>query len=39
MLNLKHGKRWIKPVQISEAVSSIKELSSILILMKRDNVE
>ena len=39
MLNLKHGKRWIKPVQISKAVSSIGELSSVLILMRRDNVE
>ena len=38
-LNLKHGKRWIKPVQISKVVSSIEELSSILILMRRDNVE
>ena len=39
MLNLKHSKRWIKPVQISKAVSSIEELSSVLILMRRDNVE
>ena len=39
MLNLKHGKRWIKPVQISKAVSSIEELSSVLVLMRRDNVE
>ena len=38
-LNLEHCKRWIKPVQISKAVSSIKELSSILILTRRDNVE
>ena len=38
-LNLKHSKRWIKPAQISKAVSSIKELSSILILMRRDNIE
>ena len=39
MLNLKHDKRWVKPVQISKAVNSIEELSSILILMRRDNVE
>ena len=39
MLNLKHGKRWIKPVQISKAGSSIEELSSILVLMRRDNIE
>ena len=39
MLNLKHCKRWIKPVQISKAVSSIEELSSVLILMRRDNIE
>ena len=39
MLNLKHGKRWIKPVQISKAVGSIEELSSVFILMRRDNVE
>ena len=39
MSNLKHGKRWIKPVQISKAVSSIEEFSSILILMRRDNIE
>ena len=38
-LNLKHSKRWIKPAQISKAVSSIKELSSVLILTRRDNVE
>ena len=38
-LNLEHGKRWIKPVQIFKTVSSIEELSSILILMRRDNVE
>ena len=34
MLNLKHGKRWIKPVQISKAVSSIEELSSVLMIEK-----
>ena len=39
MLNLKHSKRWIKPVQISKAVSSVEELSSVLILMRRDNIE
>ena len=39
VLNLKCGKRWIKPAQISKAVSSIKELSSVLILTRRDNVE
>ena len=39
MLSLKHSKRWIKPAQISKAVSSIEELSSVLILMRRDNVE
>ena len=39
MLNLKHSERWIKSVQISKAVSSIEELSSVLILMRRDNVE
>ena len=39
MLNLKHSKRWIKSVQISKAVSPIEELSSVLILMRRDNVE
>ena len=39
MLNLKHSKRWIEPVQISEAVSSIEELSPVLILMRRDNIE
>ena len=38
-LNLEHCKRWIKPVQISKAVSSIEELGSILILTRRDNVE
>ena len=38
-LSLEHGKRWIKPVQIFEAVSSIEELSSILILTRWDNVE
>ena len=38
-LNLKHSKRWIKPVQIFKTVSSIEELSSILILMRWDNVE
>ena len=39
MLNLKHSKRWIKPAQIFKAVSSIEELSSVLILTRRDNVE
>ena len=39
MLNLKHTKGWIKPVQISKAANSIEELSSVLILMRRDNVE
>ena len=39
ILNLKHSKRWIKSVQISKAVSSIEEFSSVLILMRRDNVE
>ena len=38
-LNSKHSKRWIKPVQIFKTVSSIEELSSILILMRWDNVE
>ena len=38
-LNLKHGKRWIKPVQIFKTVSSIEELSSFLILTRWDNVE
>ena len=38
-LNLEHGKRWIKPVQIFKTVSSIEELGSILILTRRDNVE
>ena len=39
MLNLKHSKRWIKSVQIPKAMSSIEEFSSVLILMRRDNVE
>ena len=39
MLNLKHRKRWIKPVQIFKAVSPIEELSFVLILTRRDNVE
>ena len=39
MLGLEHSKRWIKPVQISKAVRSIEELSSILVLMRRNNVE
>ena len=39
MLGSKHGKRWIKPVQIAKAVSSIEELSSVLILMRRNNIE
>ena len=39
MLGLKHSKRQIKPVQIAKAVSSVEELSSVLILMRRDNVE
>ena len=39
VLNLKHSKRWIKPVQISKAVSSIEELSSVLILTRRNNIE
>ena len=39
VLNLKCGKRWIKPVQIFKTVSSIEELCSILILTRRDNVE
>ena len=38
-VNLKYDKRWIEPVQISKAVSSIEELSSVLILMRSDNVE
>ena len=38
-LDLKHSKGWIKPVQIFKAVSSIEELSSILILTRWDNVE
>ena len=38
-LNLKHSKRWIKPVQIFKTVSSIEELGSILILTRWDNVE
>ena len=37
--NLKHSKRWIKSVQISKTVSSVEEFSSVLILMRRDNVE
>ena len=39
MLSLEHSKRWIKPVQISKAVSSIEELNSVLILTRRDSVE
>ena len=39
MLNLKHSKRWIKPAQIPKAVRPIEELSSVLILMRRDNAE
>ena len=39
LLNLKHSKRWIKPVQIFKAVSSIEELSFVLVLTRRDNVE
>ena len=39
MLNLKHGKRWIKPIQISKTLGSIEELSSVFILTRRDNVE
>ena len=38
-LNSKRGKRWIKPIQIFKAVSSIEELHSVLILTRRDNVE
>ena len=39
ILNLKHCKRWINPVQISKAVGSVEELSSVLIIMRRDNIE
>ena len=39
MLSLKHRKRWIKPVQILKALNSIEKLSSVLIIMRRDNVE
>ena len=39
MLNLKHSKRRIKSVQISKTLGSIEELSSVFILMRRDNVE
>ena len=39
MLNLKDSERWIKPFQISKVVSSVEELSSVLILMRRDNIK
>ena len=35
----KHSKRWIKPIQISKTLGSIEELSSVFVLMRRDNVE
>ena len=36
---LKHCKRWINPVQISKAMGSVEEVSSVLIIMRRDNIE
>ena len=39
ILNLKHCKRWIDPVQISKAMGSVEELSSVLIITRRDNIE
>ena len=39
MLNLRHGKGWIEPAQMSRAVGSIGELGSVFILTGRDNVE
>ena len=39
ILNLKHCKRWIDPVQISKAVSSVEKLSSVLIIVRRNNIE
>ena len=39
MFNLKQSKRQIKAVQISKAVSPIEELSSVLILIRTDNIE
>ena len=39
MLNLKNSKRWINSAQISKAVSSVEKLSSVLIIMRRDNIE
>ena len=39
ILNLKHCKRWINPVQISKAMGSVEELRSVLIITRRDNIE
>ena len=39
MLNLKHSKRWINSVQISKATGSVEKLSSVLIIMRMDNIE
>ena len=39
ILNLKHCKRWIDPVQISKAMGSVEELSSVLIITRRDDIE
>ena len=39
ILNSKHSKRWINSVQISKAVSSVEKLSSVLIIMRGNNIE
>ena len=39
ILNLKHSKRWIDFVEIFEAMSSVEELNSVLIIMSRDKIE
>ena len=39
MLNLKHSKGWICSVQISKAARSVEKLNSVLIIMRRDNIE
>ena len=39
ILNLKHCKTWINPVQISKAMGSVEELSSVLITMRRDSIK
>ena len=39
ILDLKHSKRWINSIQISKAMGSVEKLSSILIIMGRDNIK